>query len=225
MPKSVLLNLRRRERIQNAVVTGGPRLSADSIIPRLQSIELEEAANFWRAAIAELQDSEPTFQRGMELKRIIQAICEEWTKGFRKLPYQSKRALHDFEDDEHPDEGSSSKLQPLSPLRIVGYTVNAFDAYSDRLRAGMLDHLQEETLPPVGSQQYMVQWGMNNSAKRLKKIAGLIAASARRSIAHDPDLYARALAKWEIDLAHLYRWHYVPRCFRFAWPRIWDDAS
>jgi hypothetical protein len=225
LPKSLLLNLQKRERILNAMEAAGPRLSADFIIPRLPKMDLGDTANFWRAAIAEVQDSQPSFQRERELKRIIQAICGEWGRRFKKLPHQSKRVPRDFDDDDDAEEGSVSKLQPLSPLRMVGYTVNAFDAYSDRLRAGILEHLQEETLPPVGSQQYMRTWGMNDSEKRLKKIAGLIAGSARRAWANDPALYACALAKWDLDLAHLRKWYYEPRRFDFKWPCIWDAET
>jgi hypothetical protein len=186
-------------------------------------LDLGDTANYWRAAIAELQDAKPLFPREKELKRLIQAIYEEWARRFEKLPRKSNRVPIEGEDEDDVEEGASSKLQPLSPLRLVGYTVNAFDAYSDRLRAGMLEHLQEETLPPVGSQQYMRTWGMNNSEKRLTKIAGLIAGSARRALANDPDLYSSALAKWEMDLAHLHKWYYVPRRFDFKWPRIWGE--
>jgi hypothetical protein len=202
LPTSVLLNIKKRERIWDVAASPNP-LTADKIIPALPSMMLEETGAWWRAAIAEIQDRNPPFPRKRELERLIENICEEWTRRYRTLPRLSKRINDNIEDDDDLETSSASKLERQSPLRVVGYTVNAFDAYSDRLRAGMLDRLLFSTLPPVGSAMYMRTWGMNGSEKRYQRIVGHIEGAARRARANDPDRFAEAIAKWEADLKYL----------------------
>jgi hypothetical protein len=102
-----------------------------------------------------------------------------------------------------------------SPLHALGYQVGekGGPAYE---RQRILRQAFEEPLPRVGPPSYVAEWGEPKTAKRLKKMAELIAANCR-NMKKKRNPSEQAIEDWEEDLgwlcSTLYHGH-----FQFSWP-------
>ncbi len=108
-----------------------------------------------------------------------------------------------------------------SPLKAMGYSVGVNGPTSEG-RQAILDDAYLGVLPPVNSSEYMRAWGDADTATRLKKMADLIATSARLKKRQDSETFRLAISEWEEDLAHLKQKYYDGRYDAamsfFAWP-------
>lgn len=100
-----------------------------------------------------------------------------------------------------------------SPLYKMGYSVAQQTALSPSQRHDVLEKTYAEvTLPWCISDEYMEDWGMENSRKRLRRIAWHLHLMTKRFRRHK-----EAVARWESDLDWLRRTYYKP-IHRFRWP-------
>jgi hypothetical protein len=107
-----------------------------------------------------------------------------------------------FEDDE-----------VSSPLYKLGYSVAQQVGLNPQQRHTFLEETYtEENLPWCISDEYMEDWGIASSRKRLRRIAWHLYLMTKRFRRHD-----LAVAKWESDLDWLKRNYYKP-IYRFRWP-------
>lgn len=102
-----------------------------------------------------------------------------------------------------------------SPLFKLGYTVAQNTGLTPSKRHAVLEEtFSEDALPWCISDEYMEDWGLQGSRKRLRRIAWHLHMLARRS-SRNPKLQD-AVAKWEHDLRWLKNL-YKP-VHRFRWP-------
>ncbi len=102
-----------------------------------------------------------------------------------------------------------------SPLFKLGYTVAQNIGLTPSKRHAVLEEtFSEDSLPWCISDEYMEDWGLQGSRKRLRRIAWHLHMLARRS-RKNPKL-KEAVAKWENDLRWL-KSLYKP-VHRFRWP-------
>lgn len=101
-------------------------------------------------------------------------------------------------------------------LGYVGYRVGISGIDAPR-RQGLLDFVYANDLPPVNSREYMAEWGIPNSAARLRKMAESVAAFVRNFKRRDSRKFATAISEWEGDLAYLRATYYIGR-YNFLWP-------
>jgi hypothetical protein len=102
-----------------------------------------------------------------------------------------------------------------SPLFKLGYTVAQNAALTPSKRHTVLEEtFSEDSLPWCISDEYMEDWGLQGSRKRLRRIAWHLHMLARRSSRNSK--LQEAVAKWEHDLRWLKNL-YKP-VHRFRWP-------
>lgn len=100
-----------------------------------------------------------------------------------------------------------------SPLYKMGYSVAQQVALGMLKRHEILEQTySEDNLPWCISDEYMSDWGVANSRKRLRRIAWHLHLMTKRFRRHE-----EAVAKWASDLAWLKRTYYKP-VHRFSWP-------
>ena len=100
-----------------------------------------------------------------------------------------------------------------SPLYKMGYSVAQQVALGMLKRHEILEQTySEDNLPWCISDEYMSDWGVANSRKRLRRIAWHLHLMTKRFRRHE-----EAVAKWASDLAWLKRTFYKP-VHRFSWP-------
>lgn len=100
-------------------------------------------------------------------------------------------------------------------LSFVGYHVgnNGKNTYT---RRKILDCVFHNKLPRVNSEEYMNEWGTEETPARLKKMADCLATFIRDKKRNSND-YSKSIKEWESDLDYLYEKYYVGR-FNFDWP-------
>jgi hypothetical protein len=106
--------------------------------------------------------------------------------------------------------GSLSQIQwpQFGVLSSIGYKVGN-DGIGDQLRKDILTYAYfSDILPMVMNIKYMHEWGKNSSAKRLMKIANVI-ASVCRNMKKKKDDGSQAIRHWEKDLEWLRITFYV----------------
>jgi len=118
-------------------------------------------------------------------------------------------------------KGVGDNLSPAWPetglLRFMGYTVGD-NGINQFRRQKILNTIFEGLLPNVNSPEYMEEWGIPQTAKRLKKLANSIAAFVRNSKRSSIDM-SKAISEWENDLEYLYENFYQGK-FDFQWPKV-----
>ena len=72
-------------------------------------------------------------------------------------------------------------------------------------------------LPRVNSPDYVEEWGVPRTDKRLKKMAESIASFARNAKRNNSTSMKYAIADWENDLSYLFK-NYYHRSLGFCWP-------
>jgi len=63
----------------------------------------------------------------------------------------------------------------------------------------------------------MAEWGSPRSAKRLQKLANVIAANVKNNKRKNNPSYRKAIREWENDLGHLKKAYY-DGVYDFGWP-------
>jgi len=101
-------------------------------------------------------------------------------------------------------------------LSRVGYRVGKSGKKPSTRRA-LLDDVYAQTLPNVSSPDYMAEWGSPRSAKRLQKLANVIAANVKNNKRKNNPSYRKAIREWENDLGHLKKAYY-DGVYDFGWP-------
>jgi hypothetical protein len=104
-------------------------------------------------------------------------------------------------------------------LSAIGYHVGTTHGRSEPERRWLLDYVFSHTLPPIESPSYMRQWGDPSTARRLHKMADVIASSARNAKHRQSVALSLACEQWEADLSFLRSKYYVGH-FGFGWPTI-----
>jgi len=104
----------------------------------------------------------------------------------------------------------------IGMLSKVGYRVGKSGKKPSTRRA-LLDHLYSQTLPKVNSPQYVAEWGSPRSAKRLQKLANVIATQTRNTKRQNNPSYQKAIRDWESDLGYLKKAYY-DGVYDFGWP-------
>ena len=102
-------------------------------------------------------------------------------------------------------------------LKHMGYRVGRAAPSESQRRATLLQVYQQKQLPSVVSRAYIESWGEPNSAIRLKKIAGSLAAFVRMAKQRDQKRLELSISQWEADLEWLRNSVYSGR-HRFVWP-------
>lgn len=100
----------------------------------------------------------------------------------------------------------------------VGYHVGNDGEHPDARRY-ILDCIFHNELPKVKSVEYMSEFGIPESSKRLQKMANHLAAMARNYKHNEHADYSQAIEDYESDLEYLYDKYYVG-VFHFDWPQI-----
>ncbi len=121
--------------------------------------------------------------------------------------------------DEHHQSSRHSatigNMEAESPLHAMGYKVGKLGRPSAE-RQAILYAAFVDVIPKVGGAAYMDEWGQPQSAKRLKKIANLLASNCRNMKKRNANA-SEAIDDWEDDLRWLKETLYHGR-FTFAWP-------
>lgn len=101
-------------------------------------------------------------------------------------------------------------------LSKVGYRVGK-NGKKPSVRRALLKNVYTQTLPKVHSPEYMAEWGSPRSAKRLHKLANVIAANVKNNKRKNNPSYQKAIRDWESDLGHL-KTTYYDGVYDFGWP-------
>ncbi len=101
-------------------------------------------------------------------------------------------------------------------LGYLGYRAGASGLERDK-RQNLLAEIYSGSLPLLNSPEYMEEWGLSGSVRRLRKIAESLAAFVRNGKRNRAANLSRAILDWENDLAYLKRSYYVGK-FDFPWP-------
>ena len=93
-------------------------------------------------------------------------------------------------------------------------------------RRKFLDYFLGNRLPPIVEESFPDQYGSPRSARRLQKMANVIATICRnRKRRHDAINYDQAIAEWESDLGYLRTEHYERGQLRFQSPSFeWPET-
>ena len=146
------------------------------------------------------------------------AILKEWERRTRSLLADDGYFKWPTTDAPIGDGTlSGSAWRAVGMLSALGYHVGITEGLPEIERQFLLDQMFEICLPPLNDRSYMLEWGTQKTAARLRKLAETIAAltrNAKRRKSHDLQV---ACNHWESDLAYLYGKYYV-RHFRFSWP-------
>lgn len=114
-------------------------------------------------------------------------------------------------------EGVPFAWQKTSLLGAWGYKVGVSGLSPVRRRKILINAFEQSVparkLPP----SYLVECGRNESSKRLKKMADIIASLCRINKKKSGN-YENAIKDYESDLEWLKREVYLPRGFNFSWP-------
>lgn len=115
--------------------------------------------------------------------------------------------------------GFDGTFRPQSALKMFGYTVGVTDGWRQSDREAFLSDFMEMNLPAVVEATFDDEYGTPMSAKRLRKIANVIASNASLRARNDPNRYRVAIEQWESDLEFLRRKYYDGLGLKFIpWP-------
>ncbi len=101
-------------------------------------------------------------------------------------------------------------------LSFMGYRVGNNGVPASH-RRDILDYIYHEEIPQVNSAEYMREWGVPKSRRRLQKAAESIAAFTRNARRNTFADMSAAIAEWEADLLYLKRTYYDGH-YDFHWP-------
>jgi hypothetical protein len=176
----------------------------------------------WRNAVRITTD-ETRVKHHEQAEVIIRMIDEEWQKRVARADladsfrWPDATARHGSMPEREGKGGwTSDVMVGDGMLKEMGYRVGR-NGLSAPVRQKMLSEIFTRTLPPVFPKPYMDQWGANESARRLHKIADCLAAFARNA-ARLPGNYDEAISDWQEDLEFLHDTHFAGR-FGFGWPK------
>lgn len=108
-------------------------------------------------------------------------------------------------------------------LAFFGYHVGATRGLLMPVRQHILDYIYKGRLPFVNSAEYTRSWGEPSSARRLERLASMIAYLMRNAIAKQNASYADAVSEWAADLHYLKRMYYRPAtnpAHDWDWPSV-----
>lgn len=92
----------------------------------------------------------------------------------------------------------------VSPLKMLGYSVDAKEGLSDKDRMEFLVDFCEHMILPLGlPKDYVEPWGDPGTKKRIFKTAKHLAFVRRNFERQDLEKYARAIACWQRDFNFL----------------------
>jgi hypothetical protein len=97
------------------------------------------------------------------------------------------------------------------------YRVGRTNGLEPAVRKLLLAGIFVGPLPPVFPPNYMAQWSVPKSARRLQKMAETLAAFVRNAKRRHDDRLDDAISEWEHDLQFLYERYYLGH-FHFSWP-------
>jgi len=145
--------------------------------------------------------------------RLLRELIEDRLKGFKEyFPWPTTDV---------PDGTGSIGEQAFQVqeglLGFIGYRVGINGVTAQKRRA-ILEDVYLREIPPVNSCEYMQEWGKPRTAKRLKKLANVLAAFARLAKRNGSTTRAKAISHWEADLEYLKRKFYNG-VYSFSWPR------
>jgi uncharacterized protein YjbI with pentapeptide repeats len=125
-----------------------------------------------------------------------------------------------------PGGGNALFEHQQSALNICGYRVGRTNPMPESERRKFLDYFLGNRLPAVVEEIFPDQYGSPGSARRLQKMANVIATVCRvRKRRHDAANYEQAIAEWESDLAYLRKAHYERGQLQFQSPRFdWPET-
>ncbi|MEZ9906370.1 hypothetical protein AB4343_16215 [Vibrio breoganii] len=104
----------------------------------------------------------------------------------------------------------------IGMLKAVGYSVGK-DGLAIGARLEILKNVYMETLPFIESKAYVSEWGLPQSASRLKKMAETIANLTKGAKRKSTDMQL-AIRDWEHDLAWLKQEYYLKHKYTWVWP-------
>jgi len=102
-------------------------------------------------------------------------------------------------------------------LGFMSYKVGE-QGINETSRHDILDYVYSQDLPNVNSIEYMKEWGVPRSSRRLMKMAQSIASFARNAKKRNDNKYELAISEWEADLDYLKCTYYKNNSF--IWPKI-----
>jgi hypothetical protein len=180
-----------------------------------------------RYSTSELKDlAKESLSRPQRLAAVYFELQFRERKAARELRDYVRFLLASFG---HPFRWPSTTAQPgqealadgvfeidIGVLRTLGYRVGV-EGLGEIRRHDLLDDVYTEPLGILRGHPQEAQWGGPASARRLHKLANVIAAFARNAKrrARPP---AIAVAEWEADLRYLKKKFYDGR-YDFQWPR------
>jgi hypothetical protein len=102
-------------------------------------------------------------------------------------------------------------------LSLLEYRVGETNPTPDDIRWCILQFVFECHLPPMEDAINNLDWGMPQTAQRLKKLANSLAAFTRNAKRQNTVSLATAIDDWEHDLGLLHEKYYL-QFFHFGWP-------
>jgi hypothetical protein len=161
----------------------------------------EEAASFVPSTTAEQIQSVPDKTSAPTVtptKKII-SLPKTWEQTARQIRHGKV----------HPDATNVINLRSkdwadMSPLKMLGYSVNAKDGLADNEREEFLiDFCESAILPMNLPVAYAEPWGQPNTKLRVLRTARHLGFLRKNFERQDPERFARSISCWRRDFEHL----------------------
>jgi hypothetical protein len=123
-----------------------------------------------------------------------------WKESASKIRHSK---LHDKANEVSRHRGENNWAD-VSPLKMLGYSVDAKDGLNERDRREFLIDFCEQMILPLGlPKDYVSPWGSPGTKQRVLKTAKHISFVRRNFERQDLEKYARAIACWQSDFNFL----------------------
>ncbi len=127
-------------------------------------------------------------------------IPSDWNESARKIRHAK---VHGKVNEISRHRGDNDWAD-VSPLKMLGYSVDAKEGLSDKDRMEFLVDFCEKMILPLGlPRDYVEPWGDPGTKKRILKTAKHLAFVRRNFERQDLEKYARAIACWQRDFNFL----------------------
>lgn len=127
-------------------------------------------------------------------------IPSDWNESARKIRHAK---VHGKVNEISRHRGDNDWAD-VSPLKMLGYSVDAKEGLSDKDRMEFLVDFCENMILPLGlPKDYVEPWGDPGTKKRILKTAKHLAFVRRNFERQDLEKYARAIACWQRDFNFL----------------------
>lgn len=192
------------------------KIDVPRALQNIKSVEALKLIALWENAHRILTDDGKKAQHG-EILAAISAIEAEWTR--RNNSGEPEQYFDWPTTDARRGSGELviSDTQRDGLLSKLNYHVGISQGQPEVYRRRTLTMIFEKPLTLDMPLFELAQWGPEESAKRLKKIAYSIATFVKNAKGRNPEALEVAIKQWEADLRFLHDFYYVGR-FDFPWP-------